>query len=201
MPLGTVYNEKLMRNTETSLYHETNGSVALPLTSEPIKSHYVQYLQHSLLMVSVFSHIQRMCHLMFGRGLKAKNHEPCFACCLWLIVTVLLWTAAGNTSGLSYLPLAHLGGALLMEGGSGVEVLFNWDIYCSLLLAISFCCWKNLLVTALSCCSLTVWMASCIVWCTMAISGRGEYTDLTVRLLDSGDDGLEVSLLLDFIHY
>ena len=39
-------------------------------------------------------------------------------------------------------------------------------------------------------------MASCMVLCRIAISGRGEYTDLTVRLPDSGEEGLEVSLEL-----
>ena len=50
------------------------------------------------------------------------------------------------------------------------------------------------LVTALPCCSLTAWMASCIVLWRIAISGRGKYTDLAVRLPDSGEEGLEVSL-------
>ena len=36
-------------------------------------------------------------------------------------------------------------------------------------------------------------MASCIVLWTIAISGRGEYTHLTVRLPDSGEEGLEGS--------
>ena len=35
-----------------------------------------------------------------------------------------------------------------------------------------------------------------MVLCTMDISGRGEYTDLGVRLPDSGEEGLLVSLLL-----
>ena len=39
-------------------------------------------------------------------------------------------------------------------------------------------------------------MASCIVLWIIAISGIGEYTVLTDKLLDSGDDGLEASLLL-----
>ena len=39
-------------------------------------------------------------------------------------------------------------------------------------------------------------MASCMVLCTIAISGRGKYTDLTVRLPDSGEEDLEVSLEL-----
>ena len=39
-------------------------------------------------------------------------------------------------------------------------------------------------------------MASCIVLCIIAISGVGEYTVLTDKLPDSGDDGFEVSLLL-----
>ena len=39
-------------------------------------------------------------------------------------------------------------------------------------------------------------MASCMVLCSIAISGRGKYTDLTVRLPDSVEEGLEVSLEL-----
>ena len=39
-------------------------------------------------------------------------------------------------------------------------------------------------------------MASCIVLWIIAISGVGEYTVLTEKLSDSGDDGLEASLLL-----
>ena len=39
-------------------------------------------------------------------------------------------------------------------------------------------------------------MASCIVLWIIAISGVGEYTVLTDKLPDSGDDGLEASLLL-----
>ena len=39
-------------------------------------------------------------------------------------------------------------------------------------------------------------MASCIVLLIIAISGVGEYTVLTDKLPDSGDDGLEASLLL-----
>ena len=42
-------------------------------------------------------------------------------------------------------------------------------------------------------------MVSCIAWCTIAISGRGEYKVLAVRLLDSCDDGLEVSLLASLL--
>ena len=39
-------------------------------------------------------------------------------------------------------------------------------------------------------------MAMCIVLWRIASSGRGEYTDLAVRLPDSGEEGLEVSLEL-----
>ena len=39
-------------------------------------------------------------------------------------------------------------------------------------------------------------MASCIVLWIIAISGVGEYTVLTDKLPDSGDDGFEASLLL-----
>ena len=84
----------------------------------------------------------------------------------------------------SDLALSHLGGTLHILGGSGVEVLLIWDIHCNLLDAISFCCWKNPLVTALPCCSLTEWMASWIVQRTVAISGRGKYMALVVRLTD-----------------
>ena len=96
----------------------------------------------------------------------------------------------------SNLALAHLGGTLLMGGCSGVEVLLIWILHWSLLAAIAFCWFSKLLVTALPCCSLTVWMASCIVLWIIAISGVGEYTVLTDKLPDSGDDGLEASLLL-----
>ena len=84
-----------------------------------------------------------------------------------------------------------------MEGGSGVEVLFIWDIHCNLLLAFFFCCLKKVLVMALSSCYQTAWIVSCIVLCTMAISGRGDNIVLTDKLPDSGGDGLEVFLLVD----
>ena len=96
----------------------------------------------------------------------------------------------------SYLALALLGGTLLMGGCSGVEVLLIWILHWSLLAAIAFCWLSKLLVTALPCCSLTVWMALCIVLWIIAISGVGEYTVLTDKLPDSGDDGFEASLLL-----
>ena len=95
----------------------------------------------------------------------------------------------------SDLALAHLGGTLLM-GGSGVEVLLISMLHWSLLAAMAFCWFSQLLVTALPCWSLTAWKASCIVLWITAISGVGEYTVLTDKLPDSGDDGLEVSLLL-----
>ena len=95
----------------------------------------------------------------------------------------------------SNLALARLGGTLLM-GGSGVEVLLIWMLHWSLLAAMTFCWFSKLLVTALPCWSLTVWMASCIVLWIIAISGVGEYTVLTDNLPDSGDYGLEVSVLL-----
>ena len=95
---------------------------------------------------------------------------------------------------ISDLALARLGNALLLGGeGSGVEVFQIWLIHLSLLAASCCCSCRNLLVTALPCWSLTAWMASCIVLWTIAISGRGEYTDLIVRLPDSGEEGLEVS--------
>ena len=96
----------------------------------------------------------------------------------------------------SDLALAHLGGTLLMGGCSGVEVLLIWILHWSLLAAIAFCWFSKLLVTALPCCSLTAWMALCIVLWIIAISGVGEYHVLTDKLPDSGDDGLEASLLL-----
>ena len=49
----------------------------------------------------------------------------------------------------SNLALAHLGGTLLIMGGSEVEVLLICDVYWSMLAASVFCCWKRLLVTAL----------------------------------------------------
>ena len=97
----------------------------------------------------------------------------------------------------SNLALAHLGGTLLILGGSGVEVLLICILHWSLFAAKVLCWLSKLLVTALPCCSLTVWIASCIVLWIIAISGVGEYSVLVVRLPDSGDDGLEVSLLLD----
>ena len=97
----------------------------------------------------------------------------------------------------SDLALACLGGTLLMGGGSGVEVLLIWILHWSLLAAMAFCWFSKLLVTAFPCWSLTVWIASCIVLWIITISGFGEYSVLVVRLPDSGDDGLEVSLLLD----
>ena len=96
----------------------------------------------------------------------------------------------------SDLALALLGGTLLVGGCSGVEVLSIWMLHWSLFAAIAFCWFSKLLVTALPCCSLTAWMASCIVLWIIAISGVGEYTVLTDKLPDSGDDGLEASLLL-----
>ena len=83
-----------------------------------------------------------------------------------------------------------------MGGCSGVEVLLIWILHWSLLAAIAFCWLSKLLVTTLPCCSLTAWMASCIVLWIIAISGVGKYTVLTDKLPDSGDDGFEASLLL-----
>ena len=105
----------------------------------------------------------------------------------WPLVTPLAF---------SDLALALLGGTLLMGGCSGVEVLLIWILHWSLLAAIAFCWLSKLLVTALPCCSLTAWMASCIVLWIIAISGVGKYTVLTDKLPDSGDDGFEASLLL-----
>ena len=96
----------------------------------------------------------------------------------------------------SNLALALLGGTLLMGGCSGIEVLLIFMLHWSLFAAIAFCWFSKLLVTTLPCCSLTAWMASCIVLWIIAISGVGEYTVLTDKLPDSGDDGLEASLLL-----
>ena len=90
------------------------------------------------------------------------------------------------------LVLPCLGGALLMGGGLDVDVCFIWAMHNNLLMDISFCCLRKVLVTALPSCSMTTWMASCIVWCTIAISESGEYTDLAVRLQNSGEEGLEV---------
>ena len=82
---------------------------------------------------------------------------------------------------LSNLALACLGNTLLLGGGgSGVDVLLIWVIHCNLL-AATCCYWRNFMVTALPCCSLTAWMASCIVQYKIAISGRGKYTVLAVR--------------------
>ena len=62
----------------------------------------------------------------------------------------------------SDLALAHLGGALLILGGSGVEVLLICKLHWSLF-AANVLCWLNkLLGTALPC-SLTAWIASCII--------------------------------------
>ena len=83
-----------------------------------------------------------------------------------------------------------------MGGCSGVEVLLIWMLHWSLFAAIAFCWFNKLLVITLPCCSLTAWMASCIVLWIIAISGVGEYTVLTDKLPDSGDDGLEASSLL-----
>ena len=63
----------------------------------------------------------------------------------------------------SDLALAHLGGTLLILGGSGVEVLLICILHWSLFAAKVLCWLSKLLVTALPCCSLTAWIASCIV--------------------------------------
>ena len=87
----------------------------------------------------------------------------------------------------SNLALARLEGTfLIVLGGSGVEVLLICALHWSLLVARAFCWLSKLFVTALSCCSVTVWIASCIVKCTIATSGKGEYSVLAVRLPDSG---------------
>ena len=89
----------------------------------------------------------------------------------------------------SNLALGLQGGTLLIGGGFGVDVPCIWLLHWSFASAGLVCC----------CCSLTAWMASCILLCTMAISGRDEYKVLAVRLPDSGDDGLDVTLLLDLL--
>ena len=63
----------------------------------------------------------------------------------------------------SNLALACLGGTLLILGGSGVEVLLIYILHWSLFAAKVLCWLTKLLVTALPCCSLTAWIASCIV--------------------------------------
>ena len=63
----------------------------------------------------------------------------------------------------SDLALAHLRGALLVLGGSGVEVLLICMLHWSLFAAKVLCWLSKLLVTVLPCCSLTAWIASCIV--------------------------------------
>ena len=51
----------------------------------------------------------------------------------------------------SDLALAHLGGSLLILGGSGVEVLLICALHLSLLAARAFCGLSKLQVTALPC--------------------------------------------------
>ena len=63
----------------------------------------------------------------------------------------------------SDLALACLGGTLFILGGSGVEVLLICMLHWSLFAAKVLCWLSKLLVTALPCCSLTAWIASCIV--------------------------------------
>ena len=77
----------------------------------------------------------------------------------------------------SDLALARLGGTLLMGGCSGVEFLLIWILHWSLLAARAFCWFSKLLVTAVLCWSLTVWMASCMVlWITAIFRGRRIYS-------------------------
>ena len=98
--------------------------------------------------------------LILSRSFKPsfKSHEPCLldvgssvlSLCsseLPLVTPIGHFQSSSCSSGKD---------TLLMEGGSGVEVLFSCDIHCNLLLAISLCCLKNLLVTTLPCHSLTV---------------------------------------------
>ena len=207
------------------------------LTLEPIKNHYVQYLQCNCLMVSL-SHLQRLCHcilIFFGRVRKhhlqvgslwhlgRKVYETVFAFSLVhcvmefppsdLVGVLNRLLRASNLAvcgsqcdsselplvtllAFSDLALACLGGTLLM-GWSGVEVLLICALHWSLFAGRAFCWVSKPLVTALLCCSLFAWMASCMDLWTIAISGRGECSILIVRLPDSGDDGLEVTLLLD----
>ena len=121
----------------------------------------------------------------------------------WALLAV--WGSQSDSSELplvtpltfSDLALSHLGGTLLILGGSSVEVLLIWILHWSLFAANVLCWLSKLLVTALPCWSLTVWMASCIVLWIIVISGVGKYSVLVVRLPDSSDDDLEVSLLLD----
>ena len=54
----------------------------------------------------------------------------------------------------SDLALAHLGGALFILGGSGVEVLLICILHWSLFAAEVLCWLSKLLVTAIPCCSL-----------------------------------------------
>ena len=97
----------------------------------------------------------------------------------------------------SDLALDHLGGNFALPlGGSGVDVLICW-FTSAFWLASWTCCCSRCLVTALCCWSLTAWTASWNDLVTMAISGRDECRLLSWWLPASGDDGLDVSLLLD----
>ena len=93
--------------------------------------------------------------------------------CLLRASNLALLAVCGSQSDSSELPLvtplaisdlalAHLGGTLLMLGGSGMEVLLICSLHWSLFAARAFCWVSKPLVTVLSCCSLTAWMASCM---------------------------------------
>ena len=83
-------------------------------------------------MVGVLNHLLKaMKHALLAvYGSQSDSPE------LWLVIPLAF----------SNLALACLGGALLWEGGSGVEVLLIWDIHSNLLLAISFCCCRSPMV-------------------------------------------------------
>ena len=95
-----------------------------------------------------------------NRLLRASNHAFLPVCgsqsdsSELLLVTPLAF---------SNLALACLRGTLLMLGGSGVEVLLICILHWSLFAAKVLCWLSKLLVSALTCCSLTEWIESCII--------------------------------------
>ena len=103
----------------------------------------------SLDLVGVSNHLLRAsnCAFLAVCGSQSDSSEL-------LLVTPLAF---------SDLALAHLRGTLLMLGGSGVEVLLICTLHWSLFAAKVLCWLSKLLVTALPYCSLTAWIASCIV--------------------------------------
>ena len=93
-----------------------------------------------------------------------KNFKPYLAGFLWFTVW-LLWTATGDIIGLFQSSSCSSGQNITQTGRVCVEVLLICALHWNLFAVRAFYWVSKLLVTALPCCSLTAWMASCMDLC------------------------------------